>query len=93
MSNQFSRPSTNPALPECVLGFTAPNKQMKQCANRFAQDLKLESVLAIIHDPFSSSLARKYTFFKFQDYLEISFMDTNGIIQAMGWLRLVRSLK
>jgi len=38
---------------------------------------------SIIHNPFSSSLARRSTFCKFQDNLEISFMDTNGDLRIM----------
>jgi len=50
----------------------------------------LKRKYSIIHNPFSSSLARRSAFCKSQDNLEISFKDTNGdlgIMSHMGHLR------
>jgi len=44
----------------------------------------------IIHNPFSSSFARRSAFSKFQDNLEISFMDTNGNLGIMSHVRHLR---
>jgi len=43
-----------------------------------------------MHNPFSSSLARRSAFSKFRDNLEIFFIDTNGdrgIMSHVGHLR------